>query len=206
MIIKERQITFSKLIFIFSLILISSCRENVVIKKQSLILKDLIIVKSELELKPNLGLVYHQSNPFTGRSMLYYEDGSEAELIEYVDGKRDGFYKKWFTDGQLSFESFYVDGKQENLTKTWWKNGNKRSEAFYVKGLVNGTQRQWYISGEKFKEMNMANGQEEGIQKAWRRNGKIYNNYEAKNGRFFGLKRSSLCYELESEQVQNYKQ
>jgi antitoxin component YwqK of YwqJK toxin-antitoxin module len=51
--------------------------------------------------------------------------------------------------------------------------------------------------------MAIVNGQEEGMQKAWRENGKIYNNYEAKNGRIFGLKRASLCFQLEDEIVQN---
>ena len=44
-------------------------------------------------------------------------------------------------------------------------------------------------------------GQEEGLQRAWRQNGKLYVNYEAKHGRIFGLKRASLCYELNDENI-----
>lgn len=77
-----------------------------------------------------------------------------------------------------------------------------RSESNYIAGNLDGVQKQWYVSGAKFKEQNIENGQEKGMQKAWRENGKLYNNYEAKNGRIFGLKRSSLCYELEDEKVQ----
>ncbi|MFK7981436.1 MAG: toxin-antitoxin system YwqK family antitoxin, partial [Saprospiraceae bacterium] len=69
-------------------------------------------------------------------------------------------------------------------------------------GIGNGEQKEYYKSGAKFKLKHLINGKEEGIQQSWRENGKIYNNYEAKNGRIFGLKRASLCYELEEEIVQ----
>ena len=77
-----------------------------------------------------------------------------------------------------------------------------RSESAFNEGIAHGTQRQWYKSGVLFKEINLAMGKEEGMQKAWRENGKIYNNYEARNGRIYGLKRASLCYELDNEEVQ----
>lgn len=209
MIIKELLAIFSKttLISLFILILFS-CQEEAQkptayteVTERSI--DHIVIHKSELELKANLGLMYHNDQPFTGISVLYYSENIEAETIVYVDGKRHGSYKKWFPDGRLSFESNYVNGLQDGTAKTWWKNGNLRSEANYTKGIVNGIQKQWYKSGNRFKEMTIVNGKEEGLQKAWRENGKIYNNYEAKNGRFFGLKRASLCYQLEDEIVQN---
>ncbi|MFK7781751.1 toxin-antitoxin system YwqK family antitoxin [Psychroserpens sp.] len=164
--------------------------------------KTISVHKSELELKPSLGLMYHTNKPFNGTSIRFYEETIKVESIQYSEGKRHGHYKKWFPDGSLSFEANYVDGLQEGKAKTWWKNGNLRSESNYKNGIVNGIQRQWYKSGVKFKEMTIVNGQEQGMQKAWRQNGKIYNNYEAKNGRIFGLKRANLCYQLEDENVQ----
>ena len=190
------------------LLLASSCKEEVnkamVYAEISEVTNNQIAInKSELELKPNLGLMYYQGQPFTGISILYYSETIKAESITYVNGKRHGLYKKWFADGRLSFEAHYFNGLQEGTTKTWWKDGNMRSEANYTNGIVNGIQKQWYRSGIRFKEMTIVNGKEEGLQKAWRENGKIYNNYEAKNGRIFGLKRASLCYQLEDEIVQN---
>lgn len=188
--------------------IVFSCQENV---QKTYIHKEITkpsrshgeILKSELELKPNLGLMYYKGEPFTGTSVLYYSESIKAESISYINGKRHGFYKKWFPNGKLSFESNYVNGLQDGTTRTWWKNNNLRSEANYSNGIVNGIQKQWYQSGSKFKEMTIVNGKEEGLQKAWRENGKIYNNYEAKNGRFFGLKRANLCFQLEDEIVQN---
>ncbi|WCO00648.1 toxin-antitoxin system YwqK family antitoxin [Psychroserpens ponticola] len=165
-------------------------------------INDIAVNKNELVLKTDLGLMYYQNQPFNGTSVKHYNAVVKAESIKYINGKRHGIYQKWFPNGALSFEAYYVNGLQHGKAKSWWKNGNLRSEANFKDGIVNGIQKQWYKSGAKFKEMSIVNGQEEGFQKAWRENGKIYNNYEAKNGRIFGLKRASLCYQLEDENVQ----
>ncbi|MFT4780370.1 MAG: antitoxin component YwqK of YwqJK toxin-antitoxin module [Pseudohongiellaceae bacterium] len=209
MIIKELQVIFSKTALISLLILIIvSCQEEThkpiaSIEITSSASEYIIINKSALELKSNLGLMYYNNQPFTGVSEVFYSEILKAETIEYKKGKRHGVYKKWFRDGRISYEAHYDNGLQQGTAKSWWKNGKLRSEANYDKGIVNGIQKQWYKSGNLFKQMTIVNGKEQGLQKAWRDNGKIYNNYEAKNGRIFGLKRASLCFQLEDEIVQN---
>lgn len=206
-IIKEQRITYSNLVWSLGIILLlASCEqksqevgmttENTSPKFSG------VISKNSLTLKPTLGLVFYQNEPFTGISESTYPNGVISETIQYLNGKRNGERKKWFQDGLLSFEASYINGKQHGSSKTWWSNGNLRSISNHTNGVVNGIQEQWYKSGEKFKQLTIVNGKEEGLQKAWRKNGKIFNNYEAKNGRIFGLKRSGLCYELEGEIVQ----
>ena len=163
---------------------------------------NLVINKSKLNLRPLEGLVYYKDKPFTGVSVQYFNPKQLSVSIQYVNGKKEGLYQKWYPNGQLGFESNYVNGRQEGLTKSWWKNKVLRSESNFKNGIANGEQLQWYKSGAKFKRINVINGKEEGIQQAWRENGKIYNNYEAKNGRIFGLKRANLCYQLADETVQ----
>ena len=210
MIIKELQVILIKIVLAIVLVSAFSCKEKVqhsVPYAQTInrITKNIEIDKSDLNKKPNLGLMYYNNQPFTGTSVLYYTDTIKAETIEYKNGNRHGLYRKWFPDGLLSFESNYSHGQQHGITKTWWKNGKFRSQANYSNGMANGIQKQWYKSGNIFKEMTIVNGKEEGMQKAWRENGKIYNNYEAKNGRIFGLKRASLCFQLDDEEVQTPK-
>ena len=160
------------------------------------------IMQEALTLHANEGLFYHLDNPFSGYAIEYYPNDILAKRIAYIEGKKEGLYQKWFSNGKLSFEANYVMGRKHGTSKTWWKNGALRSQSQHKMGIANGQQRQWYKSGQLFKSMNIVDGKEEGIQQAWRENGKIYNNYEAKNGRIFGLKRASLCYELEEEIVQ----
>ncbi len=162
----------------------------------------LTVADSLLNLRPEIGLVYHENKPFTGTSMTHYTNGNPSVSIHYFNGKKQGLYRKWFEEGTLSFESAYVDGKKEGIAKSWWRNGNLRTESNYKQGVPQGLQLQWYKSGAKFKRLQLVDGKEEGLQQSWRENGKLYNNYEAKNGRIFGLKRASLCYALEDETVQ----
>jgi hypothetical protein len=154
-----------------------------------------------VQLHPNQGLVFHDSLPFTGTAIEHYPNDQLATSITYTDGKKNGYYRKWFVDGTLSFEASYVAGKKHGETRSWWSNGNLRSAGQFDNGVANGFQQQWYPSGAKFKEIQLVNGREEGMQRSWRENGKLYNNYEARDGRIFGLKRANLCYALEDEQV-----
>ncbi len=161
--------------------------------------------ESETFLNANEGIVYYEDFPFTGRVITEYANATTASSIDYVAGKRHGLYKKWFSDGTLSFQSEYVHGKLHGETRTWWLNGNLRSTSNFDNGIAHGTQEQWYENGAKFKRIQLNFGVEEGIQQTWRENGKLYNNYEAKAGRIFGLKRAQLCYELEEEVIKTIR-
>lgn len=161
-----------------------------------------LVLSTELILHPTIGLVYSQDKPFTGTKWVQYESGATSEKIQYYAGKKHGYHRKWFPDGQLGYEAIMINGKHDDTAHTWWSNGNLRSESHYQTGNLHGQQLQWYQSGPLFKERNIAMGREEGQQRAWRENGKIYNNYQAKNGRIFGLKRANLCFQLDDEVVQ----
>lgn len=179
---------FYSLLFCIGTIACSSTNEN-----------KLVVSKGETELKQNEGLVYYSNQPFSGTTVSYYSDSVISETIDYVKGKREGFHKKWFQNGKLSFESNYINGLLNGTSKSWWKNEKLRSKSTFLEGKVNGKQYEYFDSGAKFKETNFEEGIATGMQMAWRRNGKIYNNFEVKNGRVFGLKRSKLCFELEDE-------
>lgn len=205
MIIKEHRMQFSKnslqfygwiaLVFFF----ITACNQAVDTNDA---ISKIAVEKQLLQLIPAKGLVFYKNEPFTGTSLEHYKNGQMAVSIDYLNGKKEGFYKKWFGDGQLSFESQYVVGRKDGESKSWWKNGHLRSVANFENGVAQGQQKQWYKSGAKFKVIQLVDGKEKGLQQSWRENGKIYNNYEAKNGRIFGLKRANLCYALDDEVIQ----
>ncbi len=197
---------FSKYCFLGCLLFVlMSCGKQAILSDQpneNYELLKKIVTHDSLVLRPNEGLVYLESRPFTGTGINQYARGRQARSIQYLAGKKEGLYQKWFEDGTLSYEAHYRKGKRVGTAKSWWKNGQLRSISRYENGVLHGKQEQWYKSGALFKEMILAMGKEEGMQKAWRENGKIYNNYEAKNGRIFGLKRANLCYELDNEITQ----
>ena len=196
---------FSGLLLFLGVIMTTSCQEeaNEPSLKNSPLTQ--VVQAENLRMVRNEGRVYYQGKPFTGTSVAYYHNGSQASEMEYVEGKKHGRYTKWFANGHPSYECCYQEGKKHGRALSWWRNGHLRTRSNYDQGIPHGKQMQWYISGTKFKKINLVYGKEEGLQQSWRKNGKLYNNYEAKNGRTFGLRRTKLCYQLNNGKIQQTK-
>jgi antitoxin component YwqK of YwqJK toxin-antitoxin module len=160
----------------------------------------LIVDKSEISINKKGQRVY-QNQPFTGEMVSYHAAGKLATADQFINGRRQGYAKKWFEDGVLGFESHYVSGFREGTTRSWWFNGNARSETFFVKGKSEGVGWHWYRSGAKFKRYNTLAGKPVGLQQAWRKNGTLFSNFEYKNGRIYGLRKANNCVGLENEVI-----
>lgn len=162
--------------------------------------KTLRVMESETSFNDR-GLRVYRDALFTGEMLSYYAPGVIAANNEFVDGRRHGYARKWFANGQKSYESFYVNGAREGVTKSWWANGNLRSNFIYVDGKADGIANSWYRSGAKFKQFNYSAGIPVGLQQAWRKNGKLFSNFEYKNGRIYGLRKANNCVGLEDEVI-----
>lgn len=143
----------------------------------------------------------YNHTPFTGEVISYHINGNVFLKEYFVDGRRHGMARKWFSDGTLAYEANYQNGRREGFTRSWWFNGNQRSETFYESGKTQGQAWLWYRDGNKFKRFNFKDGKPFGIQQAWRVNGKLFSNFEYRNGRIFGLRKSNNCVGLEDEKI-----
>lgn len=83
------------------------------------------------------GLVYFKSgeNPFTGKAVSKYSNGTIREELSYKDGKESGVHSLWNESGRLIFQSEYLEGEYSGPIKTWADNGDLLSETRYYKGL-----------------------------------------------------------------------
>ncbi|WP_229333395.1 toxin-antitoxin system YwqK family antitoxin [Glaciecola sp. MH2013] len=143
----------------------------------------------------------YKKQPFSGTVYSHHSNGDIATEDQFVNGRREGFARKWFVGGILGYESFYLSNARDGVSRTWWFDGTPRSEFFYVNGKPEGTAWQWYRSGNKFKKFHYKDGKPSGLQQAWRENGKLVSNFEYKNGRIYGLKKANSCVGLEDEQI-----
>jgi antitoxin component YwqK of YwqJK toxin-antitoxin module len=165
-------------------------------------IKDIEIEKSELILHPTEGKWYYGKASFYGYAIEKYANGKLKAKTGFHEGKKEGVAQKWDDSGALRYQCQYIQNHKDGLVQLWSDKGVLIAESNFKDGVVDGVQRKWYPSGKVFKKTNINMGKEEGLQQTWWENGKLYVNYEAKNGRIFGLKRSTLCYELENELVQ----
>ncbi len=161
------------------------------------------VLKRSLELVPALGQWHLDGEPYSGYAVTHHQDGTLFERIGFYGGKKQGLAEQSYPSGAPRRRATHHRNRLHGVVLFWSEGGELRSETHYVHGAMHGTQRTWYPGGAPFKNRNLVRGREQGLQQAWRRNGKLYVNYEARDGRVFGLKRSTLCYQLEDEVVQN---
>lgn len=166
---------------------------------------DITVEKSLLDYNNKISLWTLNDQPFSGNAVSYYQDSILKEKISILDGKKENQTKHWFPNGYLKQVSNYHTGKLHGEKKVWSSDINRVliSHLNYKLGKAHGEQKQWYDTGELHKKLNLYQGHEKGIQQAFRKNGNVYANYEVKEGRIFGLKKASLCFNLENESIKN---
>lgn len=64
----------------------------------------------------------NSTTPFTGTSVLYYNNGQVREKANFKDGKLNGLYESFFMNGQLNFMIIHKDGNEE-LREEYNENG-----------------------------------------------------------------------------------
>jgi antitoxin component YwqK of YwqJK toxin-antitoxin module len=80
-----------------------------------------------------------------------HPNGRLHKECSYIDGKKNGPYKRWYYDGQLETEYTLVDGKKDGLYVLWYPNGQLAADEFYNCGkLVCGVA--YDMDGEVIKE------------------------------------------------------
>ncbi|WP_025743524.1 toxin-antitoxin system YwqK family antitoxin [Aquimarina pacifica] len=169
---------------------------------------DKTVNKSELYYNRKKSIWTLDDQLYSGYAVTFYEDSTSVkEKFGILNGKKQNQAIEWYSDGHYKRITDYNKGKPHGDKKTWSPDSLHVlvSHFKYVSGKVHGEQKKWYPTGELFKKMNFNMGKEEGMQQAFRKNGDLYANYEARKGRIFGLKKASLCYSLNGENVQYRK-
>lgn len=141
---------------------------------------------------PNLqldnGVLLYNNHPFNGNLIDYHHDGGIKSDIQYVDGRKNGYEKHWFSDESLAVERYYTKGLKTGIHKAYWKSGFLKFEYhFNEKGEYHGNVKEWYKTNILYRDFNYINGKEAGKQRLWKSNGTIKANYEVVNGERFGL-------------------
>ena len=146
------------------------------------------------------GLLLKGNDLFTGQIVKKYENQSVQSKSNYVDGKMDGSYKSWYSNGNLFESRTYVAGFKTGIHEGWWPNSNKKFiYNFNDIGQYEGELLEWTEIGQQFKIMNYVKGKEAGHQRIWDADGNIKSNYTAIDGDRFGIVNMKNCYSVENE-------
>lgn len=176
-------------IILYSFFLLLSCEE-----------KKLLVDKTSPELQLENGVLNYQGNPFDGLLVSMYNPASYKMKLEYKEGRKDGYEKQWYFNGELSQSRLYSQGIKTGNHLGWWEDGVQKFDYdFNEKGEYHGSRKEWHKNGQLVRDFNYSNGKEIGSQRMWTDSGKIRANYEVKNGERFGLIGLKKCYTVNTD-------
>ncbi len=127
----------------------------------------------EDDLVKELGIMYegNSEDPFSGKSVSYYDSGElEIEKL-YVDGYRDGLTTAWHKNGEKWFIIEYKNGNAHGHQTSWHANGKKSSQAEFNNDALDGDYKAWYKNGKKKIYAEFEDGEFDGDYTSWYENG-----------------------------------
>lgn len=99
----------------------------------------------------------------------------QYQVIETKEGSfiKDGFYKRWFPNGQIKNQGDYVKGKRHGNWKLWFLNGQLSEDINFKKDSLDGDFKKWNENGIMINEGKYELGNLEGNWQSWHDNGQL---------------------------------
>ena len=96
----------------------------------------------------------------------YFRNNKLREEGTYKNGRKDGVYKEYYSDGtNLQREVPFTDGKLNGVIKTYYTSGKLESEKGYAMGVEHGVERRYdYQTGQMTSNRNYFEGRQDGPQ------------------------------------------
>ncbi len=115
-------------------------------------------------------------NDFKQGYWINHKPFCEEKISEgnYVDGKKEGIWRSYYTDGSLKSEITYVHGKKYGLAKTYFENGNIAEEGVWLEDKWVNKYKAYYRNGKLSYVWNYNEyGTRSGYQKYYYENGNL---------------------------------
>ena len=148
--------------------------------------KDINVVCGEgihFFLSKEVALLYGLNNVKNGEYKSWFDDGQLSIHCNYKEGKLKGEYKRWFSNCQLQNHCYYKEGKLEEEYKRWWSNGQLQNHCYYKEGKLEGEYKRWWSNGQLEIHCYYKEGKLEGEYKSWFYNGQLYIHCYYKEGK-----------------------
>ena len=135
----------------------------------------------ELEEREYITYLKGSDTPYTGKSyeLTWHGDGPKKIEGTFKNGKPDGLWVFYYSNGQLEAKSHYKDGKIDGSHVMWHPNGQRWSERNWKNGVKDGAWMYWHENGQKESEKNFKTGKlVEGSAKYWNSKGEPVDSLE----------------------------
>jgi len=122
-----------------------------------------------------------------GPSLSWYEAGNPKAEAHFDEGKLDGVFRLWHTNGQLAEEGHYVADQRHGTFSTWGEDGIKLLEQNFANGKRNGEMKRWYRTGQLQFIEHYVDGEKDGPAVAYFENGQMEAEGMFRKGNFHGV-------------------
>lgn len=103
---------------------------------------------------------------------------TKCEEVYYKNGKRDGSYKMWFTNGKIARDYIFKDGEYVSV-KNYYENGQIKEDTKIVNEVI--YTKMYYESGKLQADIKQIDG-DNGEAKQYYESGKLQMEVKVKNG------------------------
>jgi antitoxin component YwqK of YwqJK toxin-antitoxin module len=122
----------------------------------------------------------------TGGDLNNLRDSDDCSrlLQEYnASNPPDGWFRRYWENGNLRYEWYFKDGKQDGVSKAWWPNGDIKSERNYKDGKQDGLRTSWYENGQVAGISDYKDGKDDGLWTDYYKSGQVWmkKTYESGN-------------------------
>jgi antitoxin component YwqK of YwqJK toxin-antitoxin module len=158
------------------------------------------INRVDISLSLENGVLKFKNAPFSGIVNEYYVDETIKSKSQYYQGRREGYYKGWYENGNRWFERIYAAGLKIGIHFGWYADNQSKFEYhFNNQGAYEGPVKEWHSNGILAKHFNFVNGKEDGSQRMWKPNGNIRANFFTVNSERHGLIGLKNCVSVMSD-------
>ncbi len=106
------------------------------------------------------------------------------------DGKKEGVYRSWWSNGKVCEESTYKYNKLNGLRKQWTRDGLPSDECMFIDDVRNGYWNIWHRNGTRWIQGNQRNDKPHGPFKFWYEDGQPFKEGTYKDGNLDGTLKS----------------
>jgi|FLOH01.1.fsa_nt_gi hypothetical protein len=108
-----------------------------------------------------------------GMTYWYKDDGSIKSEVNFVDGKENGLYTSYHTNGKEKIVVHYVNAQKDGIQKIYYDNGQLGSQVNYKMGRREGVMTDWDAEGYKSAEVFYKNNYKVGLKKYFNHKGNV---------------------------------
>lgn len=139
--------------------------------------------------------VYGGDTSFTSIITSYHENGQPYQYLEIREGRANGLFKQWHSNGQLYIESHVIEGVPDitqaaitsfvfdKMSSIWDEQGNLVAQIYYEKGALEKSSVYFHKNGQIAKEVPYKKNLISGELKGYDETGEQIQSEQFQNGK-----------------------